>query len=164
MLSIDQIFTNPFYIFIAFAAIFLTIVFIHRARKMPYRAQETLLTQAELKFYRTLKQAAPNNTLIMMKVRMGDLITCDDHDWQKGWGPRISAKHIDFVLIDEETTTIKLAIELDDSTHRTNQDRMARDCFVNEAFKVANVPLLRIDTQRYYDVERLKREILDRIK
>jgi hypothetical protein len=159
MIEITDIFSNPLAVFAIFAAIFLTIVFIHRARKMPYRAQDTLLTNAELKFYRVLKQAAPKDTLIMMKVRMGDLITCDKSDWQKGWGPRISAKHIDFVLIDAHTTAIKLAIELDDSTHRTNQDRIARDKFVNDAFKVADIPLLRIDTQRYYNAEKLKKEI-----
>jgi len=128
---------------------------------MPYRAQETLLTNAELKFYHILKQAAPDNTLIMMKVRMGDIITCDDTEWQKGWGPRISAKHIDFVLIDKDTTAIKLAIELDDSTHRTNQDRIARDKFVNKAFEVAGVPLLRIKTQKWYDIDKLKNCIVD---
>mgnify|MGYP000417874654 CR=1 FL=1 len=161
MITLDQIFSNPLAIFTIFAALFLTIVFIHRARKMPYRAQETLLTNAELKFYHILKQAAPDNTLIMMKVRMGDIITCDDTEWQKGWGPRISAKHIDFVLIDKDTTAIKLAIELDDSTHRTNQDRIARDKFVNKAFEVAGVPLLRIKTQKWYDIDKLKNCIVD---
>ena len=159
MPTIDQIFANPFYIFIAVAVIFLTAVFISRARKMPYHAQETLLTQSELKFYRVLKQAIPIDTLICMKVRMGDLITCDERDWHKGWGPRISAKHIDFVLIDKETTAIKLAIELDDSTHRTHADRIARDKFVNKAFEVAGMPLLRIQTQKWYDMEKLKKFI-----
>ena len=159
MISIDEILSNPLYIFVIFAALFLVIVFISRAKKMPYRAQEALLTKAELKFYVALKQAVSSDTLIMMKVRMGDIITCDDRDWNNGWGPRISAKHIDFVLIDATTTAIKCAIELDDSTHRTNRDRIARDQFINKAFAVAGVKLLRIDTKRHYDIIRLKQTL-----
>jgi hypothetical protein len=53
-----------------------------------------------------------------------------------------------------------VCIELDDSTHKTNPDRIARDKFVNKAFEVANVPLLRIPVQKYYDLEGLKRELL----
>jgi hypothetical protein len=159
MMTIDQILSEPLYIFIIFAALFLTFVFISRARNMPYRAQDALLTKAELKFYAALTQAVDNNTHICMKVRMGDIITCDDRDWQKGWGPRISAKHIDFVLIDAQTTAIKCAIELDDSTHRTNQDRIDRDKFVNKAFDVAGVPLHRFRVERHYDINRLKQTL-----
>ena len=87
----------------------------------------------------------------MMKVRMGDIITCTDAEWRAGWGPKISAKHIDFVLINTITTEIIAGIELDDSTHRTNRDRIERDIFVNKAFKVAEIPLLRIPVQKFYD-------------
>ena len=90
---------------------------------------------------------------------MGDIITCSDSQWKAGWGPRVSAKHIDFVLINPKTTEIILAIELDDSTHRTNRDRIERDKFVNKAFEVAGVPLLRIDTSRSYNIERLKEKL-----
>lgn len=156
MPTIDAIFQNPHYIFFAVVIIIMIAGFIRGTRKMPYRAAETLLTNAELRFYDTLKQAIDLDTHICMKVRMGDLITCSDHEWKAGWGPRISAKHIDFVLIDKRSTAIKLAIELDDSTHRTNSDRIARDKFVNKAFEVAGVSLLRIDVRRGYDVEKLK--------
>lgn len=96
----------------------------------------------------------------MMKVRMGDIITCDDSAWKAGWGPKISAKHIDFVIVDAKTTEILCGIELDDSTHVTNRDRVERDIFVNKAFDVAGVPLLRIPIQKFYDQEGL-REVLN---
>lgn len=159
MPTIDQIFAEPLYIFIAIGVVVLMSIIISRSRKMPYRAASALLTNSELHFYNTLKQAIDQDTHICMKVRMGDLITCSDNEWKAGWGPRVSAKHIDFVLIDTQTTAIKLAIELDDSTHRTNRNRIDRDKFVNKAFETANVPLLRIDVRRSYDVERLKRDI-----
>ncbi len=159
MFDISDIFNQPHYIFIAVVVIIMIAGFIRGARKMPYRAAGTLLTNAELRFYDTLKQAINHDTHICMKVRMGDLITCSDAEWKAGWGPRVSAKHIDFVLIDKLSTDIKCAIELDDSTHRTNRNRIDRDKFVNKAFDVAGVPLLRIDVRRSYDVEGLKREI-----
>jgi hypothetical protein len=160
MLSIDQILSNPVFITIAIVAVIAVTWLITRARKMPYVACDALLTKSELKFYKILKMAMPNDMMICMKVRMGDIITCSDSEWKAGWGPRVSAKHIDFVLIDKDTTEVKVCIELDDSTHKTNPDRIARDKFVNKAFEVANVPLLRIPVQKYYDLEGLKREIL----
>ncbi len=159
MLEISNMFSQPFYIFIAVVTLLIVAVVIFRARKMPYVACDALLTKSELHFYAALKQAVGAGTHICMKVRMGDIITCSDSEWQAGWGPRISAKHIDFVLIDAKTTAIKCAIELDDSTHRTNQDRITRDKFVNKAFAVAGVPLLRIDAQRRYDTNRLKQDL-----
>lgn len=159
MFEIAQLLNNPYYLVIGLSVFALIVYMIKRAGKMPYVACDALLTQSELHFYNTLKQAVDGDTHICMKVRMGDLITCSDTEWKAGWGPRVSAKHIDFVLINPTSTAIKLAIELDDSTHRTNRDRIDRDKFVNQAFDVAGVPLLRIDTRRRYDVEELKKEI-----
>ncbi len=161
MITLDTILNEPLYIFIGVFILFVLFIIIKRVGKMPYVACDALLTQSELHFYRALKQAVPTNTHICMKVRMGDIITCSDSQWKAGWGPRVSAKHIDFVLIDPKITEIILAIELDDSTHRTNRDRIERDKFVNKAFEVANVPLLRIDTKRSYNIERLKEVLRD---
>lgn len=123
---------------------------------MPYRACDALLTKSELRFYNVIKHCVPATMIIMMKVRMADIINCDDRDWKRGWGPKISAKHVDFVLIDKTDTTIQLAIELDDSTHRTQKQRIERDLFVNKAFETANVALLRVNVQKYYDRGKLK--------
>ena len=159
MPQISDLVNNPISIIIAVITVIAVIWLITRAKKMPYVACDALLTKAELKFYNVLKMAIAKDTIIMMKVRMGDIITCSDHDWKAGWGPKISAKHIDFVLIDAKTTEIQLCIELDDSSHRTNPDRIARDKFVNKAFDVAGVTLLRIPVQKFYDLESLKNNI-----
>ncbi len=80
-----------------------------------------------------------------MQVRLADIINCSESDWQKGYGPKISAKHIDFVLFDKNTTKIRLCIELDDPSH-DKPERKRRDVFVNKALESAGVPLLRILT------------------
>lgn len=45
---------------------------------------------------------------------------------------------------------IALAIELDDSSHY-RPNKIARDDFLNEAFKSAGLPLLRIKNASHYD-------------
>jgi hypothetical protein len=161
MQTISDLLSNPLYLtaFIA-AIIVIGLVLTFKQRRFPYYACDTLLTPAELKFYKVLKMAVPRGTHICMKVRMGDIINCDEKAWAAGWGPRVSAKHIDFVLIDAETAEIKMAIELDDSTHRNNQDRIDRDKFVNKAFDVAGMPLLRVPVSKWYDVEELRNLII----
>lgn len=154
MMALDDTLRQPlFFALLIITIILIYFVFVIRNRKFPYYACDTLLTQSELRFYQVLKQAIPTNMAIMMKVRMADLINCNDTHWKSGWGPRISAKHIDFVLIDPVTTKIKCAIELDDSTHRTNTDRIDRDKFVNKAFEVAGIPLLRIPVHKTYNIK-----------
>jgi hypothetical protein len=161
MLILSEILSQPIYLIGLVALILIFGLFLaFRQRQYPYYACETLLTPAELKFYKVLKMAVPAHHAIMMKVRMGDIITCNERDWHRGWGPRISAKHIDFVIIDAQTTRILCGIELDDSSHRTDAYRIERDKFVNKAFEVANVPLHRIPVQKWYDAEALKNLII----
>lgn len=151
----DFIIANPLYILGGFMCLGLLVYVLTRTRRMPYYALDALLTKSELRFYQTLKQAIPPDMAIMMKVRVADIINCDERDWHRGWGPKISAKHVDFVLINPVTTAVLLAIELDDSTHTTHNKRIERDIFVNKAFAVAKVPLLRIPVQKYYKSDNL---------
>lgn len=157
--DVTSILNNPVAIIGVIICLVLGLMAFVRARRMPYVPCDALLTKGEMRFYTALKNAVPDHSSIMMKVRMSDIINCDDRAWKSGWGPRISAKHIDFVLIDPVTTKIKLCIELDDSTHRTNSDRIERDRFVNKAFEVAGVRLLRIPVTTYYDNNKLRRDI-----
>lgn len=156
---VNHLLNNPIWLAIGVIGIVAVIFVYIRTRRMPYYARPTLLTAAELKFYHVLKQIIDDQTLIMMKVRMADVIHCNDRDWNKGWGHKISSKHIDFVLIDKESTDIKICIELDDSTHRTVKARIDRDKFVDKAFETANVHLVHIPTMKYYKKEDIKNYI-----
>ncbi len=125
------------------------LVFVLGKEKYPYYARKTLLTPTELKFYKNLlfvcNKSFPELG-IAMQVRLADIINCSESDWQKGYGPKISAKHIDFVLFDKKTTIIMACIELDDPSH-DRSERKRRDVFVNKALDSAGVPLLRILTK-----------------
>jgi hypothetical protein len=116
----------------------------------PYFPKKTLLTKSEREFYRVLQAVVGERFTIAMSVRLADVINCSREAWTKGHGALISAKQLDFVLCEPETTRIVLAIELDDPTHQL-ADRSERDRFLNNAMGAAGVPLLRVPTAPRYD-------------
>ncbi|MBX7165936.1 MAG: DUF2726 domain-containing protein [Pirellulales bacterium] len=87
---------------------------------------------------------------VAFKVRLADLITCSDRDWQAGFGHLIARHHIDFVVCDYRTTEVLAAIELDDRSHE-KASRRRRDAFVDEALAVSAIPLLRIQAASWYN-------------
>lgn len=110
-----------------------------------------MLTQTELKFYKILKQITDKLELnLFCQVAMYELINTKDY---KNFN-RIKNKSIDFVIT-EKNCKIKLCIELDDNTHN-QQKRIERDNFINKIFAEANTKLIRIQTQNYYDIEKLE--------
>lgn len=149
---------SPLYLLLAVPILFLLIILCKRKEYFPYYACDTLMTTAELKFYQALKSVTQNRYQIAPKVRLGDVITCDEISWHKGYGPKISAKHVDFVLFDEKTSAILCCIELDDRSHR-QPNRIKRDKFINKALKTADVPLIRIPVSKGYDLAHIEKEI-----
>lgn len=77
------------------------------------------------------------------KVRLADVINCDEDAWQDGHGRWIGPRHCDFVLFEASSSRIRLVIELDDASHRTER-RARSDAFLDRALKAAGVPLLRV--------------------
>ena len=69
---------------------------------------------------------------------------------------------MDFVICDSQSLKTLLAIELDDSSH-LNLNRMERDEFINDIFKQAQFPLLRIPAKASYSVQELKNQIQEAI-
>lgn len=127
-------------------------------RKYPYYSRVTLLTKAELNFYKILQKVIPQNQSISCKVRLADIINCTDKHWKGGHGFKISSKHIDFVIFDDQTTNILLCIELDDSSHALPH-RKKRDVFIDKSLDSADIPILRVKASRGYDMAFLQKEI-----
>lgn len=101
-------------------------------QNFPYQAVN-LLTEREYNFFKVLRVIAERNDLsVLMKIRLADLVKVKDSipksEFYKYFN-KISAKHIDFALID--MTKVVVLIELDDSTHN-RINRIERDNFVNE--------------------------------
>lgn len=119
----------------------------------PYQAT-SLLTEREYVFFRVLKVIAKRNNLdVLMKIRLADLVKVSDNvpknDFYKYFN-KISAKHIDFILIDG--IKVVTLIELDDSTHN-RKDRIERDNFVNETVKMCGYKIIHTygDTKQIED-------------
>lgn len=128
-------------------------------REPAYEAKGRLITAAELRFFRTLDQATGTQLRIYCMVRIADLLKVRyGIQNRQSWQNKINCKHIDFVLCDPDTLEVLVAIELDDPSHN-RPDRIKRDDFVNQAFKDAAIPLLRIPTADHYDVTTLRSDI-----
>jgi len=126
-----------------------------------YVRQKTLFSQAEMTFLRALEGAAGANDRIYAKVRFADVVTPSGKTGTRRWWrafTKVSSKHLDYVLVDRQTGTIKLAIELDDKSHRQNK-RKVRDAFVNRACAQAGVTLLRIPAAGRYDRDELRAQL-----
>ncbi len=129
-----------------------------RRETYPFRAKETLMSEAELDFFHVLECVIPDKTMIAPEVRLGDVIGCSEADWQAGHGPRISAKHLDFVLIERGSSRILAGIELDDRSH-DRPERRERDIFLDKAMAAAQVPLLRVRASRSYSQTELQKAL-----
>ncbi|MBZ0099522.1 MAG: DUF2726 domain-containing protein, partial [Taibaiella sp.] len=119
---------------------------------LPYRVRDDFLSNAELSFYRVLKSVVQQNAVIMTKVRLADVFFVSKPNENRHYFNRIIQKHIDFLLCEPQTLKPICGIELDDRSH--NQ-RQVRDDFVNAVFEAANLPLIRIPTQRAYNTVQL---------
>ena len=120
----------------------------------PYTAARSILTPGELAFLPVLRQAVPPGVEICPKVRLADVLICPEDFWDEhGW--RVSSKHLDFVLADDETLAPLLCVELDDASHH-DRDRQRRDQFLDEALAAVGLPLLHVRAMRQYPLEELK--------
>ena len=123
-----------------------------RSQSVTFLPRRFLLTRNETAFFRVLTAVAGDRFLISCKVRLADIITCAERDWNRGCANRISQKHIDFVVSCAESSRIVAGIELDDLSHR-RRERRRRDAFVDQLFWKARVRLIRVPARRDYDEE-----------
>lgn len=115
--------------------------------RAPYYRQKFLCTAGEWRFCQKLEEAVGDRFVVMMQVRVGSILRCGPKDWNT-WGRQVAQKSFDFVLVERGTSFAAAAIELDDNTHLL-PERRRRDKFLNEACKVAGLPLIRVKTGRY---------------
>ncbi|MEM6811263.1 MAG: DUF2726 domain-containing protein [Pseudomonadota bacterium] len=150
------------HIIILFTALILFLAFcfayIFAKKLLPYYSRNFLLSKAELRFFKMLQASVGDEYLIFSKIRIADVINCSDQNWKKGYGWKITSKHIDFLLCEPESTKIIAAIELDDKSHNLPH-RRKRDIFVNKAFESANIPLVRFEVSRGYDIAFLHKKL-----
>lgn len=131
------------------------LVLIAARRKPVYKKKGALLGVNEQRFLTALMQALPADTILSFKVRLLDIVSAVDANSGKNVEAHLADYVVDFVLLDRNTTNVKLCIELDsDSTNAA--DRLAKNTFVSRALRKAGIAHLRLPLVRYYDPMRLR--------
>ena len=130
--------------------------------KSPFLITNSLLTKAEMNFYKVLKDIIDNEKqIICPKVRMIDVL------WTKTYRVenkltfinKVNRKHFDFVVCDKETLKPLMAIELDDKSHE-EEARRERDEFVDALFIGLKFKVVHIPVQYSYNINELKEKII----
>jgi hypothetical protein len=123
----------------------------------PYLLRDDFLSLAEQSFYLTLKHTCSDWALICPKVALGNLFyvrSSDPSDFRT-YTNKIDRKHVDFLLCDPITAKPLLGIELDDKSHQRSEV-MARDDFVENVYRSAKLPLVRIPVKHSYSTAELE--------
>ena len=124
----------------------------------PYQGAGPLFTPAERSFYGVLSQAVGTNATIFGKVRVADIAIpkkgLSRSDRQKAFN-KISGKHFDFLLCNNDDLSVICAIELDDSSHKSEK-RQRRDDFLNGVCSAAHIPLIQVPAKASYVISEIK--------
>jgi len=126
-----------------------------------YCLRESLFTPAERSFLGVLESLDFEGVTITAKVRLADIFGIKHRTpWKERQRAlnRITAKHVDFLLIARSDSRPLLGLELDDRSHEED-DRYARDEFVDATFACAGLPLLHIPLRSHYDLKDIHRQI-----
>lgn len=126
-----------------------------------YQKKDVLFTPAERSFLGVLNQAVNQQAMIFGKVRVADVLVpkkgLSGSEWQKAFN-KIFAKHFDFLLCRNDDLSIICAIELNDSSHQS-QNRQQRDEFLKRACQTAGVPLIEVPAKSAYVIDDIKQLI-----
>ena len=115
--------------------------------KLPYR-RKFLLTKNEYWFYKSLKEITDKyDFAVLAKIRFADLVEvsaeADKKEYMKYFG-KIKSKHIDFILCKKDNLYPELLIELNDSSHNT-EDRIKRDEYIKKIAEKVGYKMVFVD-------------------
>jgi hypothetical protein len=126
-----------------------------------YYLRKSLFSPAERSFFGVLESLDYDGVTIAAKVRLADVFGIkkglERGDRQRALN-RISAKHVDFLLVQKSDGRPLVGIELDDSSHE-EEERVVRDAFVDTVFASAGLPLLHVVAKAAYDPKEVHKQI-----
>lgn len=126
--------------------------------RLPYTAKRTPMSERELKFFHNLELLIGDKYYIVPQVHLSTILQTYRVPHYYRFNPdlnKISGKSVDFALFTKPDYQFKLAIELDDSTHR-REDRIIRDRFVDSVMSSAGQKLVRMNS---FDVTKVVEEL-----
>ncbi len=129
-----------------------------------YTLRRALFTRAERSFLGVLDQAVGSDYRVFGKVRVADVLKVSRQVPKSGWQAafnKINGKHFDFVLADPGTLDVKVVVELNDRSHRSEK-RAVRDQFIREACAGADLRLIEVEAKRAYSVAEIREMLAQR--
>ncbi len=129
-----------------------------------YTRKQFIMTKAENEFYGVLQQAVGTNYLIIPQAHL-DLFL-DHHVKGQSWKgalSKIQRKSVDFLICSRGYYSPLVAIELDGTSH-TEDERMARDDFVDGICKNAGMPIVHILSNGRYESNELVQKLAPYLK
>ncbi len=100
-----------------------------------------LITATETILFERLRQALPDH-YIFTQVQLSQLVTIKKGHSFKMWFSRISQMSVDFVIADEFLNTVA-AVELDDKSHYSDEDRQRADAKKDKVLTAAGIRVVR---------------------
>jgi len=91
---------------------------------------------------------AENGDRLLAKVRLADVV--DPGDWmgsRRDLGTYALQSHLDFVMVDDETSVPRFAVEIDGAQHSRDPRQRQRDLKKDELCRAAGLPLLRVNSE-----------------
>jgi Protein of unknown function (DUF2726) len=111
-----------------------------------YRRKAYLFTRSENDFFGLLQRTLEGrNVMVFPKVRVADVLESTSSGLA-GFN-RISQKHVDYLVVSLPNFQPIMALELDGKSHGSEKQQ-ARDAVKDQAFKSANLPLVRVPVSR----------------
>ncbi len=125
-----------------------------------YHLRDDFLSAAEHEFFDALRSVLGDEMVICPKVSLGGLFYAKTGDYAQNLSARnrTERKHVDFLLCDPTTIRLLLGVELDDKSHQ-REDRRERDQLVDGVFTGAGLPVHRIQVQRLYEAQDLRKRL-----
>lgn len=129
-----------------------------------YTRKQFIMTKAENEFYGVLQQVVGTNYLIIPQAHLDLFLNhhVNGQNW-KGALSKIQRKSVDFLICSRGYCSPLVAIELDGTSH-TEDERMARDDFVDSICKNAGMPIVHILSNGHYDSNELVQTLAPYLK
>ena len=146
-------------LFLAICAVVLIIqLFVRKRRKLPFSKKKKFLTPSEVRFFKTLEQAVEGKYYVFPQVHLPSLLSADqeEFDYYK-YQDKIEREAVDYVIADKNNLSPLLAIAL-------QFEGQTPDDFAEMAFRDAGFPLLKIKSEKIYDVRKISELINNLIK
>ncbi len=131
------------------------------AKTDSYFLRKTLLSPAERSLLGVLESIGFEDVNICCKVRLADIVGVKKGlakgEWRRAFN-RVSAKHVDFLIVSKSAANPIVAVELDDASHE-KEERVDRDALVDSVCQSAGLPMVHVAARHTYDPKLLQKAI-----